>query len=110
MVKNMPNSKVRFVIEAGSNFDRINFYDWYYFGLGKANAGKEKKEKKPPQPKKETAKKDKEAPPPEEELDPTEAALAAEPKSKDPFDSLPKGYIIVGSFNIYVLSSWKVLS
>nr|ABM55534.1 putative translation elongation factor 1-gamma [Maconellicoccus hirsutus] len=46
------------------------------------SAPKEKKEKKPA-PKKET--------PPDDELDPTEEALAAEPKSKSPFDALPKG-------------------
>ncbi len=58
--------------------------------VDKSGAAKEKKEKKP-QPKKETPKKEKEEAPPAEELDPTEEALAAEPKSKDPFDALPKG-------------------
>lgn len=52
---------------------------------GKAKK-EEKKQEKKPQPKKETPKKEV-----EEELDETEAILAAEPKSKDPFDSLPKG-------------------
>lgn len=46
---------------------------------------KEKKEKKPAPPKKE-----KEAEP-AEELDAAELALAEEPKSKDPFDAMPKG-------------------
>lgn len=46
---------------------------------------KEKKEKKPA-----PAKKEKE-PEPAEELDAAELALAEEPKSKDPFDSMPKG-------------------
>lgn len=46
---------------------------------------KEKKEKKPAQPKKE-----KEAAPAAEELDETELALAAEPKQKDPWETLPK--------------------
>lgn len=53
--------------------------------LGKAKKEEKKSEKKP---KKETPKKE---PEPEEELDEAEAILAAEPKSKDPFDSLPKG-------------------
>ncbi|XP_055601295.1 elongation factor 1-gamma [Uranotaenia lowii] len=44
---------------------------------------KEKKEKKPAPAKKE--------PEPAEEMDAAELALAEEPKSKDPFDSLPKG-------------------
>lgn len=57
---------------------------------GKASVPKDKKEKKK-EVKKEAPKK--EAPPPAEELDPTEEALAAEPKSKDPFDSLPKGCV-----------------
>lgn len=46
---------------------------------------KEKKEKKPA-----PAKKEKEAEP-AEELDAAELALAEEPKSKDPFDAMPKG-------------------
>lgn len=46
---------------------------------------KEKKEKKPA-----PAKKEKE-PEPAEELDAAELALAEEPKSKDPFDAMPKG-------------------
>ncbi|KAF5302173.1 hypothetical protein FQR65_LT08597 [Abscondita terminalis] len=50
---------------------------------GKDKEKKEKKEKEQPAPKKEAE--------PEEELDAAEAALALEPKSKDPFDSLPKG-------------------
>lgn len=46
---------------------------------------KDKKEKKPT-PKKE--------PEPAEELDAADAALAAEPKSKDPFDLMPKGLVL----------------
>lgn len=46
---------------------------------------KEKKEKKPA-----PAKKEKE-PEPAEEMDAAEMALAEEPKSKDPFDAMPKG-------------------
>ncbi|KAJ6637684.1 Elongation factor 1-gamma [Pseudolycoriella hygida] len=46
---------------------------------------KEKKEKKPAPPPAKTV------PEPAEELDAAELALAEEPKSKDPFDALPKG-------------------
>lgn len=45
-----------------------------------------KKEEKPKAAPKEKAKE------PEEEMDAAEAALAEEPKSKDPLDALPKGY------------------
>lgn len=56
---------------------------------GKGKKKEEKKqEKKQQQPKKEVPKKEKE---PAEELDLADAVLAAEPKSKDPFDSMPKG-------------------
>ncbi|KAK4887031.1 hypothetical protein RN001_003302 [Aquatica leii] len=56
------------------------------------SAGKDKKEKKEDKKdKKHPAPKKEKEPEPEEELDAAEAALAAEPKSKDPFDSLPKG-------------------
>lgn len=48
-----------------------------------AKEPKEKKEKKPAPAKKEAE--------PAEELDEAELALAEEPKSKDPFDSMPKG-------------------
>lgn len=51
----------------------------------KAQKKDEKKEKKPA-----PAKKEKEVEP-AEELDEAELALAAEPKSKDPFDTMPKG-------------------
>jgi elongation factor 1-gamma len=43
----------------------------------KVTQAEKKKEEKPAEP--------------AEELDETELALAAEPKSKDPFDALPKG-------------------
>jgi len=55
-------------------------------GKGKDNKKEQKKDEK--KEKKPAAKKEAE---PEEEMDLAEAALAAEPKSKDPFDSLPKG-------------------
>lgn len=54
-----------------------------------SSLGKKKKDEKK-QEKKEKPKKEKE---PEEELDAADAALAAEPKSKDPFDAMPKGYV-----------------
>ena len=66
---------------------------------GKNKKKEEKKEKKQQQQqqqqKKETPKKEKE---PAEELDASEEALAAEPKSKDPFDSLPKGTFNMDDF------------
>lgn len=52
-------------------------------GGGGEKKAEAKKEKKPA-----PAKKEKE---PEEELDAADAALALEPKSKDPFDTMPKG-------------------
>uniref|UniRef100_A0A1B6LWB6 Elongation factor 1-gamma n=1 Tax=Graphocephala atropunctata TaxID=36148 RepID=A0A1B6LWB6_9HEMI len=61
----------------------------------KESGKKEKKDKKPQPEKKE--KKEKE-PEPEEELDLAEEALAAEPKSKDPFDELPKGTFNMDDF------------
>lgn len=48
--------------------------------------------------KKEKAKKEKPAAEPEEELDAAEQALLMEPKSKDPFDSLPKGTFNMDDF------------
>lgn len=58
----------------------------------KEKAGKEASK---PQEKKEKKKKEeKEAAPAEEEMDECEAALASEPKTKDPFAHLPKRYII----------------
>jgi len=56
---------------------------------GGAPQGK-KKEAKPKEEKKEKPKKEKEVEP-VEEPDAAELALAEEPKSKDPFDSMPKG-------------------
>lgn len=63
-------------------------YQLKYFS-GKGKKKEEKKQEKKQQPKKETPKKEKEPEP--EELDETETILAAEPKSKDPFDLMPKG-------------------
>ncbi|XP_055525980.1 elongation factor 1-gamma [Wyeomyia smithii] len=57
---------------------------------GGAQQQQQKKEKeKKPQPA--PAKKEPKAPEPAEELDACEQALLEEPKSKDPFDALPKG-------------------
>ncbi|KAG5670451.1 hypothetical protein PVAND_000715 [Polypedilum vanderplanki] len=70
------------------------------FGGGaqqKEKKEKEKKEKQPQQPAAEKKKKEKEAEP-AEEMDEAELALAAEPKSKDPFDSLPKGTFNMDDF------------
>jgi elongation factor 1-gamma len=55
----------------------------------------DKKQEKKEKPKKETPKKEKE---PEEELDAADAVLAAEPKSKDPLDALPKGTFNMDDF------------
>ncbi|KAJ8946272.1 hypothetical protein NQ318_023122 [Aromia moschata] len=63
---------------------------------GKGKKKDEKKhDKKQKEPKKEAPKKEKE---PAEELDAADEALAAEPKSKDPFDSLPKGTFNMDDF------------
>lgn len=64
-------------------------------GDGKKKKDDKKQDKKQDKPKKETPKKEKE---PEEELDAADAALAEEPKSKDPFDSMPKGTFNVDDF------------
>jgi elongation factor 1-gamma len=58
------------------------------FGAGSQQPAK--KEKKPQAPA-EKKKEKKEEAPPAEELDAADEALLLEPKSKDPFDSLPKG-------------------
>lgn len=62
---------------------------------GAAKPQKEQQQKKEKQPKAAAPKKEKEA---AEELDETELALAAEPKSKDPFDALPKGTFVYDDF------------
>lgn len=51
----------------------------------------EKKDVKKPQQQQQPKKESKKEKEPEEELDAADAALAAEPKSKDPFDAMPKG-------------------
>jgi len=64
-------------------------------GDGKNKKKDDKKQDKKEKPKKETPKKEKE---PEEEMDAVEAALAMEPKSKDPLDALPKGTFVMDDF------------
>jgi elongation factor 1-gamma len=59
-------------------------------GKGKDKQPKEQKQEKKPKEKKEEE--------PEEEMDATEQALAAEPKSKDPFAALPKGTFNMDEF------------
>lgn len=60
-------------------------------GSGGVKDEKKKEKKEKPTPKEKT-------PVAEAELDPAEAALAEEPKSKDPFDSLPKGNFNMDDF------------
>ncbi|KAG7282633.1 hypothetical protein CRUP_021307 [Coryphaenoides rupestris] len=61
---------------------------------------KEKPAKEPakPQEKKEKKKEDKKPAPAAEEMDECEAALAAEPKSKDPFAHLPKSAFVMDEY------------
>jgi len=66
-------------------------------------AGGDTKSKKPAEEKKKKEEKPKEKAPkkeaePVEEMDEAEAALAAEPKSKDPLDQLPKGTFVMDDF------------
>ncbi|KAL4631508.1 elongation factor 1-gamma [Arapaima gigas] len=56
--------------------------------------GKQQQEKKEKKEKKE----EKKAPEPAEEMDETEAALASEPKAKDPFAHLPKSTFVLDEF------------
>lgn len=63
----------------------------------KEKGGKEggkQQQQQPQQEKKEKKKEEKKAAPAEEEMDECEAALASEPKAKDPFAHLPKRYLI----------------
>jgi Elongation factor 1 gamma, conserved domain len=93
--RSLLNSRVR-VIHFPSYFIQIPIYINIAGKVGggakkeeKKVAKEEKKEKKKEEkPKKEEKKKEEEVP---EELDAAEEALLAEPKSKDPFDELPKG-------------------
>lgn len=87
--------------EKMTEFDPKKFADFQALsksisGGGGKEGGSVKKEKK----KAEKAEKKKEEKPaePVEELDETELALAAEPKSKDPFEALPKGNFNMDDF------------
>lgn len=72
-----------------SQFDAKKFAEYQGKAGGQQQQQQQKKEK-PQKEKKEQPKKEKEAPV-EEEMDAAEAALSLEPKTKDPFDSMPKG-------------------
>lgn len=77
--------------EKEGQFDPKKFAEFQAkFGGAASAPKKEKKEKAPPaeKPKKEEKKKEAE---PAEEIDAADEALLLEPKSKDPFDSMPKG-------------------
>ncbi|NXA57189.1 EF1G factor, partial [Nothocercus julius] len=56
------------------------------------------KKEKPPKEEKKQEKKEEKKPAPEEELDECDQALAAEPKSKDPFAHLPKSPFVMDEF------------
>lgn len=76
--------------EEEGTFDIKRYQDFQaQFGAPAAGGDKKKEKKEKPEKKKEEKKKDE--PEPAEELDAAEEALLLEPKSKDPFDSLPKG-------------------
>lgn len=88
--------------EKMAEFDPKKFAEVQAASKGGKDSGSAKKEKKKEKggsdkPQKDTQKK--EAPLPHEEvLDPTESALAEEPKSKDPFEELPKGTFNMDDF------------
>uniref|UniRef100_A0AAR2KZR9 Elongation factor 1-gamma n=1 Tax=Pygocentrus nattereri TaxID=42514 RepID=A0AAR2KZR9_PYGNA len=63
---------------------------------GGKDAGKQQPQQQ--QEKKEKKKEEKKAAPPAEELDECEAALASEPKTKDPFAHLPKSSFVMDEF------------
>lgn len=71
----------------------------------KSQAKKEKPKKAAaPKPKKEP--KEEEVP---EELDAAELILAAEPKSSNPFDALPKGYVLLSNLSVNFVYSGLLL-
>jgi elongation factor 1-gamma len=76
--------------EKEGQFDAKKYQEFQAKFGGAAAPKKDKKEKAPPaeKPKKEEKKKEAE---PAEEMDAADEALLLEPKSKDPFDALPKG-------------------
>lgn len=73
-------------------FDPKKYAEFQAKTGGKPQPQQKPKEEKKPQEKK-PAKKEA-----EEELDAADAALAAEPKSKDPLDALPKGTFVMDDF------------
>ncbi|XP_044728654.1 elongation factor 1-gamma [Chrysoperla carnea] len=84
------------ICEKQAEFDPKKFAE-VQAQLGVASAKKAEKKEKPAKEKtpKKDEKKEKEAP---EELDLADEALATEPKSKDPFDLLPKGTFNMDDF------------
>lgn len=71
-----------------SQFDAKKFAEYQSKAGGQQQQQAQQKKEKPQKEKKEQPKKEA---PVEEEMDPAEAALSLEPKTKDPFDSMPKG-------------------
>ncbi|GJQ65273.1 Ef1gamma [Trypoxylus dichotomus] len=94
--------QVKAVITEVKLCEKVPEVDHKKFAQFQASQGKEVKQKKDKKEDKKEEKKEKKQAPkvqaPEEELDATDEALAAEPKSKDPFDSLPKGNFIMDDF------------
>jgi len=81
------------VCEKALVFDPKKYAEFQAKVTGREPQQQKQKEEKKQQPKKEKKKEE-----PQENLDATEEALAAEPKSKDPFDSLPKGTFNMDDF------------
>lgn len=83
--------------EKEAAFDPKKYQEWQAKHAGaQPQQAKKEKEKKPAAEK--PAKKEKKEEEPKEELDAAEEALLAEPKSKDPFDLLPKGTFNMDDF------------
>lgn len=76
-------------------FDPSKLKDVTSGGQTQGKKDDKKEKKKEDKPKAAPAKKE---PEPAEEMDEAEAALAAEPKSKDPLDALPKGTWVMDDF------------
>ncbi|ETE60028.1 Elongation factor 1-gamma [Ophiophagus hannah] len=77
--------------------EKMAQFDAKKFAENQPKKESSKKEKTPKEEKK-AEKKEEKKPEPEEELDECEQALAAEPKSKDPFAHLPKSPFIMDEF------------
>lgn len=65
----------------------------------KEKGGKEGKQQEKKEKKEDKKKEEKKPAPAAEEMDECEAALAAEPKTKDPFAHLPKRWLMSGDFS-----------